>query len=83
MGFTYTQLSPDLDTTLGNLLNILLISGVEDMIVCVLLPVPVANLMQHVKLGNRQFHFEYEFETQTLDEQVSIRFSSLPSGPRV
>ena len=60
VGFSYTQLSVDLDATLGNLLNILLISSIEDLVVAILLPVPTTKLMEHVKLGNKQFHFVYE-----------------------
>ena len=70
VGFSYTQLSSDLDATLGNLINILLISSLEDMVAAILLPVPVANLMAHVKLGNKQFHYEFEEDAAEEGEEA-------------
>ena len=78
VGFTYTQLSPDLDSTLGNLLNILLISALEDMVVAILLPVPVTNLMAHVKLGNKQFHYSFE---DAIDEDVDKVMDVIGGAP--
>lgn len=59
VGFVYLFLSPDLVTSLGNLLNILLIDGIEYLVVSSMLAIPTRNLMQHVKLGRKHYKFAH------------------------
>ena len=52
VGFTYTNFSLNLDLTLTKLMAITLILSVDHMLVYIL-PNPVLNLLDHVKLGNK------------------------------
>lgn len=55
-GASYTVLSPDKDTTIGNLLNIMLVDNFEDVVCATLLPKGTKCLMTDVVFGHAIIH---------------------------
>lgn len=70
-GAAYTILSPDRDSTIGNLLNIMLVDNFEDIITATLLPTATVSLMGNVLLGHAApTMFDQLTGEDVLDEQI-------------